>query len=66
MEPLKPGETAVMMEYILSLDKLCVYNETIYNIVMEEAAGYLEGQKTAEEVAKVIQSRAKIYVSENS
>ena len=36
------------------------------NIIMEEAAGYLEGQKTAQEVAKVIQSRAKIYVSENS
>ena len=65
-EPMKPAETAALMDYIKSLDKLCVYNETLYNIIMEEAAGYLEGQKTAEEVAKVIQSRAKIYVSENS
>ena len=65
-EPMKPAETAALMDYIKSLDKLCVYNETLYNIIMEEAAGYLEGQKTAEEVAKVIQSRVKIYVSENS
>lgn len=66
VEPMTPAETAELVDYILSLDKLCIYNETIYNIVMEEAAGYLEGEKTAEEVAKVIQSRVKIYVSENS
>ncbi len=66
VEPMKPEETAVLVDYISSLDKLCIYDETLYNIVMEEAAGFLEGQKTAEEVAKVIQSRAKIYISENS
>lgn len=66
VEPMKPEETAKVMEYINQLDTLCIYDETLYNIVMEEAAGYFEGQKTAEEVAKVIQSRAKIYVSENS
>ena len=65
-EPMKPEETAEVMDYISKLDTLCVYNETIYNIIMEEAAGFLEGQKTAEEVAAVIQSRANIYVSENS
>ena len=66
VEPMTPEETAKVVEYIHQLDTLCIYNETIYNIVMEEAAGYFEGQKTAEEVAKVIQSRVKIYVSENS
>lgn len=66
VEPMTPAETAELVDYILSLDKLCIYNETIYNIVMEEAAGYLEGEKTVEEVAKVIQSRVKIYVNENS
>lgn len=65
VEPMTPEETAVVMDYLMSLNTLCIYDETIYNIVTEETAGYFAGQKTAEEVAKVIQSRAKIYVSEN-
>lgn len=39
---------------------------TILNIITEEAQGYFEGQKSAEDVAKVIQSRVQTYVSENS
>lgn len=39
---------------------------TILNIINEEAAGYFEGQKSAQEVAGVIQSRVQTYVSENS
>ena len=66
VEPMKPEETAELVDYLSTIDALCIYNETLYNIVMEEAAGFLEGQKTAEDVAKVIQSRVKIYVSENS
>lgn len=41
-------------------------SQTIINIVTEEAGAYFAGQKTAEEVAEIIQSRVKIYVSENS
>ncbi len=36
----------------------------IGNIVMEEALMYLEGDKTAEEVAEIIQSRVSIYMAE--
>ena len=39
---------------------------TILNIITEEAEGYFEGQKSAQDVAKVIQSRVQTYVSENS
>lgn len=38
----------------------------ILTIIDEEAEAFYKGQKTAEEVAKVIQSRASVYVSENS
>lgn len=38
----------------------------IMTIISEEAEGFFKGQKSAEEVAAIIQSRAKIYVSENS
>ncbi len=41
-------------------------SQDIINIVTEEAGAYFTGQKSAEEVAKIIQSRVEIYVSENS
>ncbi len=40
-------------------------SQTIIEIVQEEAGAYFAGQKTAEEVAEIIQSRVEIYVSEN-
>lgn len=39
---------------------------TILDIINEEAAAYFEGQKSAQEVAGIIQSRVQTYVSENS
>lgn len=41
-------------------------NGEIMTIISEEAEAFYKGQKSAEEVAGVIQSRAQIYVSENS
>lgn len=41
-------------------------DETVLSIIQEEAQGYFEGQKSAQEVANVIQSRVQTYVSENS
>ncbi|MBQ7776523.1 MAG: extracellular solute-binding protein [Lachnospiraceae bacterium] len=41
-------------------------DEKIYEMISEEAAPFFEGQKSAEDVAKIIQSRVEIYVSENS
>lgn len=52
-------------EYIQSVNKLAYYNEDVLNILNEEAAAYFAGQKTAEDVAAIIQSRVQIYVNEN-
>lgn len=41
-------------------------NDEIWNIITEEADAYFTGQKSLDEVADIIQSRAQIYVSENS
>ncbi|MBQ8230864.1 MAG: extracellular solute-binding protein [Lachnospiraceae bacterium] len=41
-------------------------DETIYSMISEDAAAFFEGQKSAEDVAKTIQSRIEIYVSEQS
>ncbi|MBR3555343.1 MAG: hypothetical protein IKN89_05475 [Oscillospiraceae bacterium] len=40
------------------------YDQTIADIVHEEAAAYFAGQRTAEEVSKRIQSRVELYMSE--
>ena len=39
-------------------------NDSIYNIVSEQAQAFFAGQKSAEEVARLIQSKANIYVNE--
>lgn len=41
-------------------------NDELMKIIQEEATPYFEGQKTLDEVAGIIQSRAQIFVSENS
>lgn len=41
-------------------------NTEIMNIINEEAAAYFKGQKSADEVADIIQSRVQMFVSENS
>lgn len=40
-------------------------DQELLKIISEEATPYFEGQKTAKEVADIIQSRVSIYVSEN-
>ena len=64
--PLTKEETAEFLEYVKSLDTLCTYNEALNNIITEETESYFSGQKSVDEVVDIIQSRAKIYVSENS
>ena len=41
-------------------------DQTIFTMINEEAQSYFSGQKSAEDVAKIIQSRVELYVSENS
>ncbi len=40
-------------------------NDEIIKIIREEAQGYYSGQKSAEDVAEVIQNRVRMYVEEN-
>lgn len=65
LNPLTQAEVDEFMDYIGKLNKVSRIDEDISNIVNEEAESYYSGQKSAEEAAKVIQSRVKIYVDEN-
>ena len=55
-----------IIEFVYSVDKGYYYNTDVQNIIMEESEAYFSGQKSAEDVAKIIQSRVQIYVDENS
>ena len=58
-------DVAKIKEIINSADTMINSNEKIMEIINEEAESFYKGQKSAEEVAKVIQSRVSVYVKEN-
>ena len=47
-----------------SIDRCQSSDESITQIVLEQSAAFFAGQKSAEEVAKLIQSKASIYINE--
>ena len=53
-----------LRQAIADTTKLMNYDMSIADIVTEQAAAYFSGQKSAEEVAKLIQSKANIYINE--
>lgn len=63
---LKPEERDEIRALIESVGMRSVpYMNTLNDIIYEESAAYFAGDKTAGEVAKIIQSRVQIYVDEN-
>ena len=68
IKPLTADDVDYVKKFIGSLDSKNTYNanKSVYNIVNEEVAAYFSGQKSAKEVADIIQSRVSIYVNENS
>lgn len=52
------------MELLQSTTKLADYDEAIMNIVMDEAQAFLDGNRSADDVAKAVQSKVKLHVNE--
>ncbi len=65
LEQFTKQEVDAICDFIYSLNKRSYYNQDIINIVNEEAALFFDGQKSARDVAAVIQSRVQLYVDEN-
>ena len=66
VEPATQKEAKKWLDFILSVDKRVNGTaDVLLKIVNEEAAAYFNGQKSVEDVTKIIQSRMSIYVSEN-
>lgn len=62
---LRDDEEEKVIDFLKKCDRRVYNNSTVNNIITEEAAAFFDGQKTVEEVTKIIQSRAQIYVHEN-
>lgn len=65
LDPLTESDCERVRGFLNSATEVYAYDTAIMNIVNEEAAPYFDGQKTAAEVADIIQSRIYIYVNEN-
>ncbi|MDO5476188.1 MAG: hypothetical protein Q4F43_03630 [Eubacteriales bacterium] len=58
-------DLASFKEILKSLDYSVNEDSDIWAIISEEAAAYFAGQKSAEEVTDIIQSRVQVYLKEN-
>lgn len=65
LPPMSQEQVDKAVNYILSLKKPTYYNSNVMNIINEEMGGFFSGQKSAQEVAGVIQNRVQLYVDEN-
>lgn len=63
--PITRERADEIVEQLYSFTQVYRLDETLLNIIQEEAAPYFAGQKNAKEVASIIQSRVQIYVNEN-
>ncbi len=54
-----------IMEMLNTAKSNLTSDETLFSMIAEEAESYFSGQKSVDEVADIIQSRAGMYVSEN-
>ena len=65
IEPMKKEKAKALVEKMERIENALCYDAEISKILEEELAPYFEGQKGAQEVADIIQSRIGVYVKEN-
>lgn len=65
LAPMSAEEAEQLKKEICSITDVYSYDEDLMQIIEEETAPYFAGQKSAQEVASIIQSRAQIYLNEN-
>lgn len=58
-------EVAAVRELIETVETSYQYDTQLNTIIEEETAAFFEGQKSAKDVADIIQSRVQIYINEN-
>ena len=66
LKPLSQEDIKKFYDYAVSINSSIEFDTEISGIICEEASAFFAGQKSAEEVAKIIQKRVTIYINENS
>lgn len=64
--PLTQEERDGLDAYIRNCNTYMMLDEKVENIIYEEAGMYFSGDRSAEDTAKMIQSRAELYLAEQS
>ena len=64
--PLTEQEAQQLRELIAAVEHTTLVDQTALDIIREETAAFLAGQRSAEETARLIQSRLSLYVSEQA
>jgi len=54
----------MLIDYFSTVGTIARYDESLTDIINEEANNYFKGTKSVDETASLIQSRASIYLSE--
>lgn len=63
---LTPEDANKLYQLIETPERLSVYDETVVDIIIEEAEEYFAGNRTAEDAAARVQERVSLYVAEQS
>ena len=63
--PLTEEDAQVVRDMVYNATTEAAYDEQLMNIITEEAEYYFNGEKSAQEIAGIIQSRAQLYIDEN-
>lgn len=64
IDPLTQEDVDKIMNVINNVSGVYTSNETVSSIISEEAASFFDGQKTAQDVANLIQNRVQTYIME--
>ena len=65
IKPMTQEEVDNLKQMLYTFNQVYNYDQELMNIISEESAAFFSGQKSAKDVASIIQSRVKIYVNEN-
>lgn len=65
IKPLTPEQEQQYRDLVNNTRKCARYENSMMEIVQEEAAHYFAGEKSVDETADIIQNRIKTYVNEN-
>ena len=65
LDPLTQEQADDLYNYIWSVTQAYYSDDSLNNIITEESAAFFSGQKSAQDVADIIQSRAQIYINES-